>query len=144
MPLGHLGPSPDLVDHSVGEQRLDFVRIRAKAGVLILRHPDRIRSRVRDRLLDRLQFGLGQVVAGRAGESGLVPTVSLLHNRGDRFGGQIPSHEEGVDIIERGRRQELAKRDLRTMEIGREEEAFELPFRAFGRHRAHRTLGPAP
>ena len=110
--LGHFGPSPNLVDHPVGEQRLDLVRIRSEAGVLVLRHPDRIRAGVRDRFLNGRQLGLGEVVASPAREARLVAAVSLLHDGRDRFGGQIPTDEEGVGIVERRGAQKLPKGDL--------------------------------
>src|SRR5207249_10116028 len=62
-------------------------------------------------------------------EPRLVAAVSLLHDRRDRFGGQIPSDQECVRIVERGRAQKLPEGDLGPVEIGGEEESFELALR---------------
>src|SRR5207249_12232148 len=141
MLLGHLGPSAHLVNHPVGEERLDFVRTRPEAGVLVLRHPDRIRTWVRACVLNWRKFGLAEVVAGSAREARLVAAVSLLHDRGDRFGGQVSTDEEGVRIVERGRGQELPKGDLGPVEIGGEEESLVL---ALPRYPSQRWTGPRP
>jgi len=142
--LGHLGPSPNLVDHPVREERLDFVRIRPEAGVVVFRHPDRIRTGVRDCFLDGRQFGFRQVVADRSGEPRLKPAVVLLDDWGDGLRGDVASDQERVGLVERRGREELAEDDLRTVKIGGEEETFVLSFPAVGRHAPYRRLWPAP
>jgi len=89
----------------------------AQRGVPFLGEPHRVRTGVRNGLLDRLQLGFGEVVPGRSRETRLISAILLPNDWRDRLCREVAADQEGVGVVERRGGEELPKGNLRAVEV---------------------------
>src|SRR5438094_6865411 len=81
--LRHIGPPAYLIDHPIDEQGIDLFRIRAQAGIFVLRQANRVGTGICNGLLDWSQFRFGQVVSRASRQAGLIAAILLADDWGD-------------------------------------------------------------
>ena len=126
MVLRHLGPSPQLFDHTVDEQLVDLVGVGPDLVVFLIRETNRILTRIFDGFLDRLDLDRRQILARLPSEPRAVSPIRPLDHRNDRLGGHVPANQEGVGLVELRSREELAEDDFRAVKIRREKQSLEF------------------
>src|SRR5580693_10729154 len=127
---GQVAPPLHLRGDLAVEQPVQRSFIARETGQLAGLHPDRIEPGLAEVAAEPspLRFGDGYLLAADPGPQGAV----LGEHRDDGLAREVAAQDDHVRLVDLGRGQELAKADLRAVQVGGEVDAQLALFRALG------------